>query len=87
MATPNGLKSVERTVKTREFYRLRLGVSPSSASGKLKKPSGENAVMKFLLGKFKPSEESDLKKVFKRAGEAMQAVIDDGAVIAMNKFN
>ena len=82
-----GLDSVMRAVKTRKFARIRIGVSPETASGKLKKPQGEKEVNDFILAKFKPAEMEELKKLFKRTSEAVAAIVDRGAVVAMNEFN
>lgn len=82
-----GLESVMRAVKTRKFTRLRLGISPSTASGALRKPSGEKEVNDFILGTFKASEIAELKNVFKRACDAMECIVREGSGIAMNTFN
>lgn len=82
-----GLDSVMRAVKTREFARVRIGVSPETPGGKLKKPHGEDEVNKFILAKFKPSDIDELKKVFKRVAEALEAIQKDGVLVAMNEFN
>lgn len=82
-----GLESVMRAVKTKKFIRVRIGVSPATASGKLRKPSGEKEVLDFILTKFRPVELDDLKKIFKRAAEAMQTAIVEGREKAMNEFN
>lgn len=82
-----GLDSVMRAVKTRAFARIRIGVSPETPSGKLKKPHGEDEVNKFILAKFKPNEIDELKKVFKRVNDALEAIIERGPMIAMNEFN
>lgn len=83
----NGVKSVERGVKTNEFIRLRIGVSPHTASGKTKKPSGEDAVLKFILGTFSPKEKDEFKKVVKRGCDALAMIVDDGYDHAMNVVN
>lgn len=82
-----GLESIMRAVKTRKFTRVRLGVSPHTASGKIKKPQGEEEVLKFILAKFKPAEAYELKKVFKRASQAVQMILEKGPLGAMNEFN
>lgn len=82
-----GLESVMRAVKTKKFIRIRIGVSPATASGKLRKPSGEKEVLDFILTKFKPGEFDELKKIFKRAAEAMQTAVAEGRERAMNEFN
>lgn len=82
-----GLDSVARSVKTRRFPRVRIGVSPSTTSGVLKKPQGEKEVEQFILGLFRPHELGELKTVFKRANLAIEAIIEKGVEQAMNEFN
>lgn len=82
-----GVESIRRGVKTDEFIRVRIGVSPTNAKGMAKKPLGEEKVLKFILGKFAPKEENELKKALKRAAEALGIIIDEGYVAAMNKCN
>lgn len=82
-----GVESVTRAVKTKKFTRIRIGVSPETPGGKIKKPQGEAAVEKFILGKFKPAEIEDLKKVFKTVEEAIQTIAGEGREIAMTRFN
>lgn len=83
----NGLKSVERSVKTKKFWRLRIGVCHVTPSGKKKKPIGEQEVIDFILGTFKEGEREILKKIYKRAAEAIACVLRDGPVAAMNAYN
>lgn len=82
-----GLDSVAKAVKTLEFVRVRIGISPTTAKGRAKKPEGEQKVLDFILGKFKPSEADTLKKTVKKASEAIQSIISDGRDRAMNMFN
>jgi PTH1 family peptidyl-tRNA hydrolase len=82
-----GLDSVVKAVKTLEFVRVRIGISSVTPKGKIKKPQGEQGVLDFILGKFKPTETEILKKTFKKAGEAIQTIISDGRDRAMNIFN
>ncbi len=83
----NGLKSVMRAVKTDEFIRLRIGVSPTTPSGKTKKPEGEEKVLKFILGAFTPKEKILVKKMLARASDALERILRDGYVHAMNVVN
>lgn len=82
-----GIESIARALKTKKFWRIRVGVSPATASGKLRKPSGEEDVLDFILGKFKTSELPILKSLFKRISSALETVTTDGAMKAMNEFN
>jgi len=87
-----GLDSVVKAVKTLEFVRIRVGISPASAKAtagkeRLRKPKGEKAVIDFILGKYKPAEMEVLKKVLKEASEAIQTLITESRDKAMNQFN
>ena len=82
-----GLDSIMSALKTKSFTRIRIGISPTSASGEIKKPEGERNVEKFILGEFAHSELTLLKKTLARAGEAIEAIISEGREKAMNLFN
>ena len=51
----NGVKSVQSALKTKDFIRIRVGVSKLSR-GKARKPDGEKAILAFLLGKLTKGE-------------------------------
>jgi PTH1 family peptidyl-tRNA hydrolase len=82
-----GIESITRAVKTKRFTRIRVGVSPSTATGKLKKPQGEKEVVEFILARFKTDEMEELKKVFKKTAQAIETIASEGREIAMNQFN
>jgi len=82
-----GIESIVRAVKTKKFSRIRIGVCPSTATGKMKKPEAGDGVVDFILNRFKSSEMDELKKVFKTVGEAVEAIATEGAMTAMNRFN
>ncbi|MBX4192098.1 aminoacyl-tRNA hydrolase [Candidatus Parcubacteria bacterium] len=82
----NGVKSIIGALKTQDFARVRIGVSPSTPRGKLKKPTGEK-VTDFVLGKFKPPELEKLKKVKKVVLEALELIVEEGVEQAQTKIN
>lgn len=82
-----GLDSIMRAVRTKKFTRVRIGVCPTTATGKMRKPEAGEDVNDFILGSFKSHEMDELKKVFKKSAEAIEAIVADGPVIAMNRFN
>jgi len=82
-----GIESVAKAVKTKRFTRVRVGISRSTATGKLRKPVGEKDVEKFILTEFKAHELTELRSVFKKVGAAIEATIKDGPQAAMNTFN
>ncbi len=73
-----GVESINKAVKTEAFIRLRLGISGETASGKIKKPQGEEKVIDTILGKFKPGEIDELKKTIKKSVQALELVIEYG---------
>ncbi len=83
----NGVGSIINHVKTEAFPRLRVGVSPHTPGGKIKKPSGEKDVLAFLMKTFTPKEEEELKKVTKKVGEALVLISERGQAIAANEVN
>ena len=75
-----GIESVMRALKTKNFVRIRIGVSPK------KKPS-QKEIIQFILGKFKPSESEIMKKVFKKIADALEIIATDSLEKAMSEFN
>ncbi len=82
-----GMESVIRSIKTKDFIRLRIGIAPTTPSGKLKKPQGEKAVLDFLMSPFSKKEEQEMDTVFGRVSEALGLIVQDGLAQAMNQFN
>lgn len=82
-----GLESIIKNIKSEKFARVRVGISPKTPSGKMKKPIGEEAVTKVIMGKFKPDEITILKKLSKRINEALETFISEGLEKAMTSFN
>lgn len=82
-----GLESIVKNIKTKAFVRIRVGISPATTTGKIKKPQGEEKVIDFILGQFKPAEAEELKKVAKKVSEALICILEDGREIAMNRSN
>jgi PTH1 family peptidyl-tRNA hydrolase len=82
-----GVDSIIKLIKTKEFPRLRIGIAPVTPSGKIKKVSGEDAVVKHVLSKFKASELEYLKKVEKNVQKGIELFIEKGHVLATNEIN
>ena len=82
-----GIESIARTLKTKAFVRIRVGVSPTSLFGKMKKPHGDDAVVKFILGKFSDGEMKELRKVGKEVVQGLETLIKDGLDAAMGEWN
>ncbi|HAQ02890.1 aminoacyl-tRNA hydrolase [Candidatus Nomurabacteria bacterium RIFOXYC2_FULL_36_8] len=83
----NGLESVIKRVKSKEFVRIRIGVSVVTSAGKLRKPKGEEAVIKFLLGSFKEDELKTIKNLSKKVAEIIVMISAEGKDKAMTLYN
>ncbi len=73
----NGINSIQKALKTKDFVRIRIGISPATPKGKLKKPDSKK-VVDFVLGKFKPTELEVLKKARKLVEEAITLLVTEG---------
>ncbi len=83
----NGLGSVIKSLKSQEFLRIRIGISPATPKGIVKKPKGEKAVLNFLLGEYKKSELEIIKKLGKTVSGAIETIFAEGRDKAMSMFN
>ncbi len=83
----NGLGSIIKSLKSEEFLRIRIGITPTTPSGKIRKPSGEKDVLKFLLGEFKKSELDVIKKLSKKVAEAIECIFSESKDKAMSLYN
>jgi PTH1 family peptidyl-tRNA hydrolase len=82
-----GVESVIRGLKSEAFVRIKIGLTPTTATGKLKKPKGDDAVMKFVIKAFRPDEEKVVKKTVKRTVEAVEVMLNEGRPKAMSLYN
>ncbi len=92
----NGIKSIERALKTRNFIKIRVGVSKSAsrtAKGEkiisAKKPVGEKAVVEHLLKSFTKGDFEKVQGPIKeRVFLALQTILETGdPVKGMNAVN
>lgn len=82
-----GVESIMRALKTKEFARLRIGISGAGKKHQAKKPAGEEKVVKHVIGKFKPAEEAVLKKSLNRSIQALSYFVTDGVEKATMEAN
>lgn len=75
-----GVESVMRALKSEDFIRIRIGISPK------KKPDAKK-INDFILKKFSPKETEILKGVFKKTSETIEVIVTDGLQKAMNLYN
>ncbi|MEK9131707.1 MAG: aminoacyl-tRNA hydrolase [Patescibacteria group bacterium] len=82
-----GVESIIKAIGTEAFVRVRMGISPSTASGKLKKPSGEKLIGDFIVDPFKKAELELIKKSAKKVAEGLSVLVEHGRDKAMSEFN
>ena len=74
----NGLKSIEGALQRQDYARLRIGVGPQ--------PAGDD-LSEFVLGPFSEDEHKTIEELLDPMSEAVEAWLQDGIEVAMNRFN
>lgn len=82
----NGVRSIEKALATRDYVRVRIGISGATPSGKLKRPAPEK-IADFVLAKFRPPEREKLKKVKKLVQEALELILEESVERAQTEIN
>lgn len=82
-----GVDSIAHALKTRAFLRIRIGISPVSIFGNMKKPRGADRVDAYVLGNFKKSELKELDHIAETVISALRVYIENGREKAMTLFN
>lgn len=76
----NGIKSIEAHLKTKNYYRLKIGISPE-----IKKSKDE--VHDYVLGKFSPDEKALLKGLMPKIKEAVGLFMEGDTSRAVEVVN
>lgn len=74
----NGLASVGSHLGTKDFLRVRVGIS---------RPPGRQDPADYVLGDFSASQRRTLPEVLSRAADAVEQIVEGGPERAMNEFN
>jgi peptidyl-tRNA hydrolase, PTH1 family len=77
----HGMESIIAELGSREFARLRIGIGRPGAS------RSPDDVADYVLGDFSGTERQAMAAVYARAAEAIELVLTDGLVAAMNRCN
>lgn len=83
----NGVLSIERSLKSRAFTRLRIGVIPTTPGGKLRKPASGVPIHDFILKAFSKLEKERLTGILDQSVEALRALLMKGRDAAQREFN
>jgi PTH1 family peptidyl-tRNA hydrolase len=82
----NGLESIKKAIKTDAYIRVKIGISPKTPGGKIKKPDSAK-IMDFIVAEFKKPELEVMKKTAKKAAEAIEMIVMEGKEKAQELFN
>jgi PTH1 family peptidyl-tRNA hydrolase len=74
----NGLRSITKSLGTKEYYRVRVGIG---------RPPGRMDPADFVLRDFSGVERRELAFVIDRAADATQALLSHGLEAAQNTFH
>lgn len=77
----NGLKSIEATLASRAYARLRIGIRPTDS---LRQPK---SMVDFVLGPVGKEERATIMGLMPTLTEAIETWLREGVEAAMNKFN
>jgi PTH1 family peptidyl-tRNA hydrolase len=74
----NGLRSITKSLRTKDLYRVRFGVS---------RPPGRKDAADWVLSDFSATERKDLDYLVDRAADFVEAIITKGLEPAQNLFH
>jgi peptidyl-tRNA hydrolase, PTH1 family len=74
----NGLKSISNHLGSKDFVRVRLGIS---------RPGARGDATDHVLDEFSRAEQRELPEVIERAADAVERILEVGAERAMNDVN
>lgn len=77
--THNGMRSIVERLGTESFPRVRVGIAPLSG--------GWSDAAEFVLRPFREKERLEIDLAEQRAADAVECVLREDVVIAMNRFN
>lgn len=74
----NGLRSIDRSLGTRDYLRVRVGIG---------RPPGRQDPADYVLRNFGTSERKELPLELERAADAVEMLLDQGLEPAQNAFH
>ncbi len=81
-----GIKSIISALSSKDFCRIKVGIGrpTDEDSNPL---SDEDVIIGYVLSDFTPREEAAIKPAIATVAEAVDCILTEGVVAAMNKFN
>jgi peptidyl-tRNA hydrolase, PTH1 family len=78
LAGHNGLKSIRQHLHSADFVRVRIGIG---------KPPGKQDGATHVLKKLGKADREEMAVMVERAADAVETIVADGPVAAMNRYN
>lgn len=76
----NGIRSIDQSLGTQQYYRIRLGIgSPSRGS--------HDSTVDWVLGKFKSSDQPQLNELIVKAADATYMLLTQGLAKAQERIH
>ncbi len=82
----NGVASLINNLQTKDFVRIRIGISKKNFWGNMVRVKGEE-LADFVLGRLSPKEIKVLENLAPRIKEVLETTATEGVNVAMNKYN
>jgi len=81
-----GINSIISALGSEDFPRIKVGIGrPTTENGTA--ITDEEVIVNYVLSDFTPQEEAAIKPAIVSAAEAIQCILTEGIVAAMNRFN
>ena len=81
-----GIKSIISALGSDDFCRIKVGIGrPTTKDGMA--ISDEEVIVNYVLRDFAPQEDKAIKPAIATVAEAVDCILTEGIVAAMNKFN
>lgn len=78
----NGIKSIDRSLGTNKYYRVRLGVGHAARGA-----NAHQNTLDWVLGGFAPSQRKQLEEFLADGADAAETIAIDGLTAAQEHFN
>lgn len=79
----NGITSIQQTLKTKDFIRIRIGVAPDIQE----EQNYKIKLDKFVLENFKKEEREKLDSILGDVAKSIEEILANGIEKAMNEYN
>ncbi len=78
----NGIKSIDRSLGTQDYYRVRLGIGHAQRGA-----AAHDKTIDWVLGGFKGSQKSELDDFLTDGADAAETIIFEGIDKAQTRYN